>query len=234
VTTLPAKAGSFSGHAPPIGARSVLTARSEPQNILRGVQVSIGNIPTGRAVMHPIRQCLRNVRQRAAPATHLCRVVRRNCDHCHTSFFRFVRQDMQERSPRDIQRGFGQPTAGDTTNVQVFVDKRASAVDQRTGGFMMKISPQIADSLMLLAQQLNGLCTALTALVSSCDLPLRPSQRGLCFPVVLWWCNDFSIRRDQESFQTQIDTDGRANGRRNVPIAQITRKDHIQISMRSW
>src|SRR5581483_4961512 len=35
---------SFSGHAPPIGARSVLKARSEPQYILRGVQVTICHI----------------------------------------------------------------------------------------------------------------------------------------------------------------------------------------------
>jgi hypothetical protein len=44
VITLSAKADSFSGHAPPIGARSVLTARSEPQNILRGVQMDLTDV----------------------------------------------------------------------------------------------------------------------------------------------------------------------------------------------
>jgi hypothetical protein len=131
VITLPAQAGSFSGHAPPIGARSVLKARSEPQNVLRRVQVSICDIATSRAAMHPIRQRLGKVRQRAAPATCLRRIVRRNCYHRRTSFFRFVRQDLQERTPRDIQRGFGKPTAGDAPNVQIFVNDCAIAQDQR-------------------------------------------------------------------------------------------------------
>ena len=96
VITLSAKADSFSGHAPPSGARSVLKARSEPQNIVRGVQVAICHIAAVGTAMHPIRQRLGNRGQRTAATTCLRRVVGWNRNHCHTSFFRFVRQDLQK------------------------------------------------------------------------------------------------------------------------------------------
>ena len=99
--------------------------------------------------MHPIRQRFGYRRQHTAAATRLRRVVGWNCNRDRTSLFRFVRQDMQERSPRNIQRGFGKPTAGDTANVQIFVNDCAVARDQRMGGLVVKIPPQIADPLML-------------------------------------------------------------------------------------
>lgn len=52
MTTLSAQADSFSGHAPPIGARFVLKARSEPQHVLRGVQVTICHIAAMNTAMH--------------------------------------------------------------------------------------------------------------------------------------------------------------------------------------
>jgi hypothetical protein len=75
VITLPAQASSFSGHAPPIGARFVLKARSKPQNVERGVQVAICHMAAVGAAMHAIRQRFRDIRQHSTPATRLRRVV---------------------------------------------------------------------------------------------------------------------------------------------------------------
>ena len=100
--------------------------------MLRGVQVSIGNISAVNATMHPICQRFRNQRQFLATTTQLSRMVRRNCDHGDTSFFRFVRQDRQERFPRDIKSGFCKPTTGDTPNMHSFVNNRTVARNQST------------------------------------------------------------------------------------------------------
>ena len=94
--------------------------------------------------MHPIRQRLGNSGQRTASTTRLRRVVGWNRNHRRTSFFRFVRQDMQERSPRDIQRGFRKPTTSDAPNVQIFVNDYAVARHERTRRLVVEVTPQIA------------------------------------------------------------------------------------------
>jgi hypothetical protein len=120
--------------------------------------------------MHPIRQRFRDIRQRTAPTTCLRRVVRPNCNHHRTSFFRFVRQDLQERTPRDIQRRFSKPAASDAANVQLFVNDCAIAPDQRTAGLVVEVPPKVADPLMLF-------CSSLTA----CARRLLPFCRRATF-----------------------------------------------------
>ncbi|EFO82072.1 hypothetical protein OSCT_0071 [Oscillochloris trichoides DG-6] len=200
VITLSAKADSFSGHALPIGTRFVLKARSEPEHVLRGVHVSIGNISAVSATMLPICQRLSNQRQFPATTTPLSRIVRRNCDHGDTSFFRFVRQDQQERSPRDIKGGLRKPTTGNTPNVQIFVNNRTVARNQGTRRLVVEIPPQIADPLMLLLQHTNGFPATVAALLSARNTPLRQPQRGLSLPIVPWRRNAFIVRCDQEGF----------------------------------
>jgi len=134
---------------------------------------------------------------------------------------------MQERTPRDIKRGFRKPTTGDAANVQIFVNDCTIAPDQGAGGFVMKIPPQIADSLMLLLQRMDSFRAALAALLSPRCIALRPSERGLRLPVVVRRCNAFTLGCNQEGFQAKIDADCRAGGRRNCRIAQAARKDDI-------
>ena len=152
--------------------------------------------------------------ERAIPS----RVTRRN------SFFRFVRQDMQERTPRAIPRGFGKPTASNAANVQIFVDDCAVAQYERTRRLVVKVASQIADPLMLLLQRMNGFRPPLATLLPPRNLPLRPAQRGLRFPIVLWQCNPLVFRRDPEGFQTKIDPHGRPVCWRDVHVTQIARK----------
>ena len=153
---------------------------------MRGVQVSIGNISAVNATMYPICQRLRNHRQFPATTTQLSRIVRWNCDHGHTSFFRFVRQDRQERSPRDIKCGFCKPTTGDTPNMHSFVNNRTVARNQGTRRLVVEIPPQIADPLMLLLQYTNGFLATIAALLSAHNTPLRQPQCGLSLPIVAW------------------------------------------------
>gem|GEM_PF-5896088 len=180
--------------------------------------------------MHPICQRLRNQRQFPAATTHLSRIVRRNCDHGDTSFFRFVRQDRQERSPRDIKCGFRKPTTGDTPNVQIFVNNRTVARNQGTRRLVVEIPPQIADPLMLLLQHTNGFPATVAALLSASNTPLRQPQRGLLLPIVPWRRNALIVRCDQEGFQSEVDPNRRARGRRNVYVAQIAREHHVPVT----
>lgn len=180
--------------------------------------------------MLPICQRLRNQRQFPATTTHLSRIVRWNCDHGHTSFFRFVRQDRQERSPRDIKCGFRKPTAGDTPNIQIFVNNHTVARNQGTRRLVVEIPPQIADPLMLLLQHPNGFPATVTALLSARNTPLRQPQCGLSLPIVPWRRNAFIVRCDQEGFQSEVDPDRRAGGWRNVSFAQIAREHDVPVT----
>ena len=91
VTTLPAKAGSFSGHALADAPRFVLKAPSEPQYIQRGVNVPVGYV-SARAYVYPLRERLLDLRKSTTRATRLRSVPRVYRDNSRTSFFRFVRK----------------------------------------------------------------------------------------------------------------------------------------------
>ena len=177
--------------------------------------------------MHPIRQRFQHLRQRTAAATRLSRLVGRNCHHRHTSFFRFVRQDMQERTPRDIPRGFGKPTAGNAAHVQIFVNDCAVARDQRTRRLVVEIPSPIADPLLLFLQRMDGFCPARTAFLPPCNLPLCSPQRRLRLPIGVWRRNALAFRRDQEGFQTKIDPHGRPVCRRGVDVTQVARTHDV-------
>lgn len=124
--------------------------------------------------MHAIRQGFRNIRQRTALATHLCCVAGRYCDHCHTSFFRFVRQDRQKQSPSGVMCRLCQSAAGDALNVQFLVSNGTIPCYQCPRCFVMKIAALVCDVLILLSQCINSLCATLATFFAVAPLCVVP------------------------------------------------------------
>src|SRR3712207_3622136 len=104
VTTLTAKAASFSGNAFGIPIRSRLKAPSEPQDVLCGINVPVGHVSAREAGMHPIRERLLDLWQSTATATRLRGVLRVNHDASHSSIFRFLSEDVERLRPTCIVR----------------------------------------------------------------------------------------------------------------------------------
>jgi L-rhamnose mutarotase len=113
VTTLTAKAVSFSGHARAAAPRYVLVAPSEREYVACGVDVPIGNVPT-RAIMYPIRERLSYLPRSATRATRLCGVPGVDRHDSRTSLFRFVREYLQKLRPTRVVRGLREPAPGKT------------------------------------------------------------------------------------------------------------------------
>src|SRR5215210_7626054 len=122
--TLPARAGSFSDNAFGIPIRLRLIAPSEREYIQGGVHVPVVRVST-MAHMCPIRERLIYLRHRAARATRLRGIPRINRHHPCTSFFRFVREDIEEGCPTRVVRRLRKPTPGDALDVEGFVDDEA-------------------------------------------------------------------------------------------------------------
>ena len=117
MTTLPASAGSFSGHARANAPRFVLKAPSEPQYIQRGINVPVGYV-SARAYVYPLRERLLDLRESTTRATRLSSVPRVYRDNSRTGFFRFVRKYVQEGSPSRVMRSLGKPGPGDALDVE--------------------------------------------------------------------------------------------------------------------
>ena len=79
--------------------------------------------------MYPIRQGFLDLWCLFAHAAHLRRVVWRNGNDLHASFFRFAVQDTEKAAPSHVIRGFGKPGLSNACYVQVLVGNHAVASD---------------------------------------------------------------------------------------------------------
>jgi hypothetical protein len=149
VTTLPAKAGSFSGNAFGIPIRLRLKAPSEPQDVLCGVNVPVSNIPA-RAAMRPIRERLFDLWKGTTRTTRLRGVSRVNRYNPYPSFLRFGYEDVYELCPPSIVRRLCQPTPSDAFDVKGFQRNKAVGTNQLAGSFVVKVSTLVGNLLMQL------------------------------------------------------------------------------------
>ena len=116
MTTLSAKADSFSGHVCGNPLRYVPKAQSKPEYIPCGVLVPVGCV-SARAGVQPVRERFLDLRGLAARAASLCRIPRIYRDYPDSSFFRFLSEDVQEGSPPRVVGGLGEPAPGDALDV---------------------------------------------------------------------------------------------------------------------
>ena len=180
--------------------------------------------------MDPISQGFLDLWKPSACATHLCRVVRRDCDDLATSFCRFAAQDSDECSPSDVIGRFCQACPGNASSVQVLVGNQAVARDQRTRRLEVKVASLVSDMSMLLLQQAYRLRASSASLLATCDLALCPSECSLGLAIVFWGLDFLTFIGHEEGFQAQVNAESRKLRRSDHLLTHIAREDDVPVT----
>lgn len=233
MTTLSAKADSFSGHACGNPLRSVPKAESPPemQDVQRGVHVPVRGVPA-RAAMHPIRERLLRLRQRSASRTDLRCVFGIDCDNSHASVLCFACEDVEELRPTRVVRGLRQPGSGDTLDVQGFVGDEAVGIHQLPGFLVVEVPPLVGRLLVQLRNAVAGLAASGRTLPLACKRTLRPSESLLRLAVVMRGFYRRARRSDEERLQSEVYPNRRAVPDGFGRISEVAREDHVPLAAR--
>jgi len=228
VTTLPAKAGSFSGHARADAPRFVLKAPSEPQYIQRGVNVPVGYV-SAWAYVYPVRERFLDLRESTTRATRLRSVPRVYRDNSRTSFFRFVRKYVQERCPSRVMRSLGKSSPGDALDVEGFVADETVGIHQPSRLFVVEVSALVRRLLVKARNLLTSFAAATRTLLLSGHGTLCPTEFLLRLSVVARWLYGLSIRGNHERLESEIYANRCAVSGRFGHISEIAGEDNVPL-----
>jgi hypothetical protein len=199
VTTLPAKACSFSGHVCGNPLRFGLKAPSEPQDVLCGVDVSVGHVAAGGAAAYPLRERLFDLRKSTSVATRLRGIFRVYRDNLHPSLFRFGCEDANKTRPACVMRALRKAGSSDTLDTQGLVGYQPMPPYQSPGLFVVKGPPLVCDLLVEPGATLTSFTAAIRALLLPGTRSLSPPELLQDLPVVARRCYDLTIRDGKEA-----------------------------------
>lgn len=232
MTTLPAKAGSFSGHARANAPRFVRKAPSEPQYVLSGVNVSINDIATQTA-MRPLRERLLDLRHSGARATRLRGVPRVYRDYSHSSTLSLLYEDVNELRPTSIVGGLRKPaTTGNAVNVENFTGYQSVAFYQLARLLVVEVLALVSDSLVQLRYTMTSLAASVRALLFPSKPTLRPPELLLSLPVVARRLYGFAIGGDEKGLESKVYADRKAVSGGFGSFAEIAREDRVPLAAR--
>lgn len=98
-----------------------------------------------------------------------------------TSFFRFVRQHVDESTPTRVMNTLGKHPACQTLDIQILHSNQPKPVDQTTGNLVVKIHSLITDVGMDFLENPNGFPPTVTLRTRTTrNLSLSPANFGLC------------------------------------------------------
>src|SRR5579884_1102550 len=231
VTTPPAKAWRLLMTTLSLRGACVMKAASQPkfQNILSSVSITISGVATERTAVDTILQGFLDLWELSACATALGRVVGRNCDDLNASTFRLAAQNREECSPSHIIGRFCQSGFANARYVEVLVSNHAMFLDQRTGGFVMKVTPFVGNVLMLFLKEPDRFLAPVRSLLAPCYLALCASEGLLCLAVVLGRLDFLPFMSDKEGLEAQVNANGRIGGRLNFALTQVTGEHDVPI-----
>lgn len=236
VTTLSAKADSFSGRACGNPLRCVPRAEPPPeiQYVASGVHVPVCGVATAFsfAAMHPIPERLFDLRRSTTRATDLRGIARINRDDSHTSFFRFMREDVDELRPASVVLGLRKPRSGDARDVQGFVSNQTMRVHQLTSFLVVEIPPLVSRLLVQFRNVSASLAASGRAFLLARQGALRPPELLLSLAVVARRLYRRAIRSDEEALESEVYTDLRPAGARLGRIPEIAGEDHVPLPAR--
>lgn len=234
MTTLPAKVGSFSGHARRNRPRFVPKAPSEPafQNVLGGIHVPVCCVSTSGADVQSLRKRLLGLRHRVARTARLRGVPRIYRDNPHSSFFRFLCEDVEEGNPACVVRGFRKPAPGDPLDVKGFVNDKTVVVHHLPGLLVVEVPALIGCLLVKTGDASTGLATAIGAFFLSGEGALRHPESLPRLPIKARWFCGLAVRSNEEALQTEINTDFRTVAGGLGSISEIAREDNVPLAAR--
>ena len=229
MTSLPARAGSFSGHARRYRPRCVLKAPSEPQDVLCGVNVPVDYVAASAAV-RPFRERLLGLWKRTATATCLRGVLRVNREDSYPSFFRFGCEDVQKPTPARVMRRLRKAGPGYTAHVERFMDYQAVSLYQFASLLVVEVTALVRRSLVQTSYTLTSLAAAVRALLFSRERTLRPSELLLSAAVVARGLHGLAIGGRKEAFQSEVYTNSIALSGDHGSIAHIADEDGVPLA----
>ena len=232
MTTLTAKAASFSGNAFGTPIRLRLKAPPEPQDILCGIDIPVRYIPALLASVHPNRKRLLDLCQSTASATHLGSVLRVNRDQRNTSFFRFALQYLEELRPSHIMHRLCKVVTGYAPDVEGFMSYQSVALCQLARYFVVEVSPLVGHLLMELCYTLASFTATLRALVLPGERTLRPPKLFLGLPVVARRLHKCTIRGCKEALQSEVYPDSRTFSGCFGSISDLAHKYRVPLPVR--
>ena len=206
-----------------------LKAPSEPKYVLRGVNVSVGNI-TARTAMHPIRQRLFDFWKRTTPVTRLRGVLRVNRYNSYPSFFRFGYEDIYELCPTSVVCRLCKPGPSNAFDVKSFVSYQPVGVNQLAGCFVVEVSALVGNLLLQAGHALSSLASPVRASYTSREHPGSPSKPLLGLLVVSGSLYRVGATGDEEALESQIYPDLSAAPADFGSVADITDKNCIPLT----
>ena len=233
VTPLPAKASSFSGHVCGNPLRFVLKAPSEPQDVLCGVDVSVGHVAAGGAGVYPLRERLFDLRKSTAVATRLRGVLRVYRDNSHPSLLRFGCEDANKPRLACVMRALRKAGSSDALDAQGLVGYQPMPPYQSMGLFVVKVPPLVCGDLLV---EPGDTLTSFTAAIRALLLPgkrtLSPPELLQSLPVVARRCYDLTTRGGKEALQSEVYADRRSVASGFGSIPNVADEDSVSLTAR--
>lgn len=173
MTTLPAKAGNFSGHARANAPRCVLRAPSEPEYVLRGINVPVACVPAALAAVYTDRESFLDLREITAAATRLSGHSRIYRDDSHSSLLRFLCEYRKQLSPSRIVSRLRKACAGYTSNAQGFVGYEPVPTYQLASQLVVEVSSLVGNLLVHPSNVLASFAAMVRTFLLASDLCAR-------------------------------------------------------------
>jgi hypothetical protein len=131
---------------------------------------------------------------------------RRHGYDCLASFYRFARQDAQERTPPGVRDALCHVVIPEHVGrLQVFVIDRVVRLHQRQRRLVLEVYPRPSHPLVCSGEQADRLATAMTIFDPSRDAPLSTPQVALSSPVDARVGDGLPISQRGKRLQAQVD-----------------------------
>lgn len=128
--------------------------------------------------------------------------------HKHTSgTFSLVRKHEEESCPPSIVNTFGEHSARQSFNVQVFDSNQPVVVDNLPRFFVMKVTSLVADVIVPTLKQKARLAPSVRTFLSSAHAPLQATKFGLSLAEPARILNHGAVTHCGERGQSHVDTD---------------------------
>lgn len=169
------------------------------QDIQSSVHVPVGHVSAG-ADVHPVRERLLDLRQRAARATRLRCVARINRYDLNPSFFRFGFEDIDELRPANII-GRLRKEALDVKSLDCY---QAVSIHQLASLFVVEVSALVGDLLVQLRYTLASLAALGRALLLPGDRTLGALELLLRLAIVARGFYRRAIRSEGKALESEV------------------------------
>lgn len=180
--------------------------------------------------MHPIRERLLDLGKLAARATRLRCVPRIDRYYPNTGAFSLVSEDVEERSPARVVRGFRKSGSGNALDVESFVSNQAVGVYEFASFLVVKVPALISRLLVQASGVVTSFAASCRAFLPACKGSLCPSELRLSLAIVAWWLYRLARGGDKETLQPEIKTYRRALAGSFGRISEVTREDHVPLA----